>query len=245
MARERGRPPYADVLTPAEWRVVEAVRHGMTNPTIARRQGVSLDAVKYHVANALQKLELSSRADLRRWEGVRRDSPLSRKELPMKPDVRLGAIGQIARTVKDIEAARRWYGEVLGLPHLYSFGNLAFLRAWRRHCCLYLSEGDDMARPGRSPLFPRRGRRSGPRRARPAGCRIPERPHLNTTGTKTGREEWMRRSSGTSEGPPAGDHGPGKRLTAWRSPWTLAPGRANLLPAFREEDVLTRRTAPG
>ena len=50
----RGRPPHDDVLTPAEWRVVEGVRHGMTNPEIARRQGVSLDAVKYHVANALQ-----------------------------------------------------------------------------------------------------------------------------------------------------------------------------------------------
>lgn len=143
MPRDRGRPPYADVLTPAEWRVVEAVRHGMTNPTIARRQGVSLDAVKYHVANALQKLGLSSRADLRRWDGVRRDSPLARKELPMKPDVSLGAIGQIARTVKDIESARRWYGETLGLPHLYSFGNMAFFDCGGLR--LYLSEGDGMA----------------------------------------------------------------------------------------------------
>ena len=59
--KERGRPPHPDLLTPAEWRVVEAVRHGMTNPGIARRQGVSLDAVKYHVANALVKLGFSSR----------------------------------------------------------------------------------------------------------------------------------------------------------------------------------------
>lgn len=40
--------------------------------------------------------------------------------------IALGPIGQIARPVKDIEAARRWYGEVLGLTHLYSFGTLAF-----------------------------------------------------------------------------------------------------------------------
>ena len=143
MPRERGRPPYADILTPAEWRAVEAVRHGMTNPTIARRQGVSLDAVKYHVANALQKLGLSSRAELRRWDGVRRDSPLFRKELPMNSNVSLGVIGQIARTVKDIEAARRWYGEVLGLAHLYSFGNLAFFDCGGLR--LYLSEGDGAA----------------------------------------------------------------------------------------------------
>lgn len=40
--------------------------------------------------------------------------------------VQLGAIGQIARSVKDIAAAERWYAEVLGLPHLYTFGKLAF-----------------------------------------------------------------------------------------------------------------------
>ena len=38
----------------------------------------------------------------------------------------LGPVGQIARTVSDIAAARVWYGEVLGLRHLYSFGDLAF-----------------------------------------------------------------------------------------------------------------------
>jgi|SRR5579859_1186139 len=74
--KERGRPPHPDQLTPAEWRVVEAVRHGMSNPEIARRQGVSLDAVKYHVANALSKLGYASRKELRKWDGVRRDSAL-------------------------------------------------------------------------------------------------------------------------------------------------------------------------
>lgn len=44
----------------------------------------------------------------------------------MKEDFKLGAIGQISRKVSDIEAARRWYGKVLGLSHLYSFGKLAF-----------------------------------------------------------------------------------------------------------------------
>jgi DNA-binding CsgD family transcriptional regulator/catechol 2,3-dioxygenase-like lactoylglutathione lyase family enzyme len=138
--RDRGRPPYPDVLTPAEWRVVEAVRHGMTNPLIAQRQGVSLDAVKYHVANALQKLGFSSRADLRHWDGVRRDSKLSNQEPTMTETLTLGPIGQIARSVKDIAAARHWYGEVLGLPHLYSFGNLAFFDCGGVR--LFLSEGD-------------------------------------------------------------------------------------------------------
>lgn len=38
----------------------------------------------------------------------------------------LGPIGQISRKVKDIAAARVWYGETMGLKHLYSFGDLAF-----------------------------------------------------------------------------------------------------------------------
>ncbi|HEX2815096.1 MAG TPA: LuxR C-terminal-related transcriptional regulator [Phenylobacterium sp.] len=141
--RDRGRPPHPDVLTPAEWTVAESVRHGLTNPRIAKRLGVSLDAVKYHVANALQKLGFESRAELRRWNGVRRDSHLFSKETDHMPDMTLGPVAQIARTVKDIAAARRWYGEVLGLPHLYSFGNLAFYDCGGVR--LYLSEGEPNA----------------------------------------------------------------------------------------------------
>jgi hypothetical protein len=93
----------------------------MTNPEIARRQDVSVDAVKYHVANALQKLGLSNRGELRVWNGVRRDSALHRKASAMNNDITLGPIGQISRTVKDIAAARSWYADTLGLHHLYSF----------------------------------------------------------------------------------------------------------------------------
>jgi DNA-binding CsgD family transcriptional regulator len=122
----RGRPRYDDLLTPAEWRVAEAVRHGLSNPEIARLQGVSTDAVKYHVANILQKLGLSRRNELRHWPGVRRDSSLFSKESTMTVNLTLGPISQISRTVRNIQEAQKWYGEVLGLRHLYTFGNLAF-----------------------------------------------------------------------------------------------------------------------
>ena len=141
--RERGRPAHPDVLTPGEWRVVEAVRHGLRNREIALGQGVSIDAVKYHVANALQKLGLSSRAELRRWNGVRRDSRLHEKEIAMEQDFKLGALAQVARTVNDIAAARTWYAQVLGLAHLYSFGNLAFFDCGGVR--LFLSEGEGQA----------------------------------------------------------------------------------------------------
>lgn len=38
----------------------------------------------------------------------------------------LGPLGQIARSVQDIQVSERWYRDVLGLPHLYTFGTLAF-----------------------------------------------------------------------------------------------------------------------
>src|SRR3569832_1007531 len=136
---KRGRPAHADILTPAEWRIVEAVRHGLTNPEIARRRGISVDAVKYHVANVLQKLGLKGRAELRRWGGVRRDSKLHAKGEIMAQSPTLGPIGQIARVVYDISAARRLSGEVLGLSHLYSFGDLAFFDCGGVR--LFLSQG--------------------------------------------------------------------------------------------------------
>jgi catechol 2,3-dioxygenase-like lactoylglutathione lyase family enzyme len=110
------------------------VRHGMSNRTIARRLGVSLDAVKFHIGNALGKLGLDGRSDLKHWRGAPitsalRDTEgddLDRKDVAMNGTVRLGAIGQISRRVSDIPKAVEWYRDVLGLPHLYTFGNLAF-----------------------------------------------------------------------------------------------------------------------
>ncbi len=99
------------------------MRHGMSNREIARRRGVSVDAVKFHVANALMKLGLDRRAELRSWRGVPADSALRGQGAQA---MELGVIGQIARPVSDIETAVDFYGKVLGLPHLYTFGDLAF-----------------------------------------------------------------------------------------------------------------------
>jgi len=125
-SRGRGRPPHPDILTPAEWGVVDGIRHGMSNRQIARRRGISLDAVKFHVANAVGKLGLSGRDGLRAWTGIRRDSHLHRRPIDMNSTLDLGPIGQIARSVRDVGEAERWYRDVLGLKHLYGFGKLAF-----------------------------------------------------------------------------------------------------------------------
>jgi len=125
-ARGRGRPRYDDVLTPGEWRIVHAVRHGLSNRAIARLRGVSLDAVKFHMDNVLSKLQLESRYALRHWRGVPKHSGLRRASMTQTNTLQLGPIGQISRSVSDLQRALHWYGEVLGLRHLYTFGKLAF-----------------------------------------------------------------------------------------------------------------------
>jgi len=122
----RGRPAHEDVLTPAEWRVVHAAQHGMTNREIARRRGVSLDAVKFHLANAFAKLGVAGRGPLRSWFRAPRDSALGHKEPHMSQPSVLGPIRQIARTVADTARSEAWYRDVLQLPHLYTFGDLCF-----------------------------------------------------------------------------------------------------------------------
>jgi DNA-binding CsgD family transcriptional regulator/catechol 2,3-dioxygenase-like lactoylglutathione lyase family enzyme len=130
MSNGPGRPRHDDVLTPAEWKVAEQIRHGMTNRRIAERMGVSLDAVKFHVGNALSKLGFSSREELRLWGGVAKGTALDlmrRSAMDTHPTSdSYMMLGQVARTVKDVEAARSWYRDVLGLPELYAFPGLAF-----------------------------------------------------------------------------------------------------------------------
>jgi DNA-binding CsgD family transcriptional regulator/extradiol dioxygenase family protein len=113
------------VLTPAEWRIVHAVQHGMTSREIAERRRISVDAVKFHVANVLKKLGLRDRKALRRWFRAPKGSALSRRANTVDAPLTLGRIGQISRTVKDIELAQQWYGKVLGLPHLQTFADFA------------------------------------------------------------------------------------------------------------------------
>jgi catechol 2,3-dioxygenase-like lactoylglutathione lyase family enzyme len=50
----------------------------------------------------------------------------ARRASATRPAPLLRAVGQVARSVSDIAAAEAWYRDVLRLPHLYTFGALAF-----------------------------------------------------------------------------------------------------------------------
>lgn len=51
-------------------------------------------------------------------------------------------LGQIARTTRRFEESQSWYRDVLGLPELYSFGNLAFYDLGGVRLMLTEEEGD-------------------------------------------------------------------------------------------------------
>jgi DNA-binding CsgD family transcriptional regulator/catechol 2,3-dioxygenase-like lactoylglutathione lyase family enzyme len=182
----RGRPPHADVLTPAEWRVVHAIHHGMSNREIARRRGISPDAVKYHLTNAIRKLGLANRQALKRWFREPRGSALGRKERSMTT-LTLGPLAQISRTVRDIGESAAWYGETLGLRHLYSFGSIAFFDCGGTR--LYLSA---TGKPGAESILYLRVEdiRSAYDMLRSRGVEFLQAPHM-VHRHADGTEEWL------------------------------------------------------
>lgn len=121
--KHRDRMADTDPLTPAEQRIVDGVRHGMSNRTLSERRGTSIDAVRYHLKNLYSKLGLEDRSALRHWRG---DAKPSGEETQ---GMQLGPIGQLAIPVADVDVAKQFYGDTLGLPHLYTYGKLAFYDA--------------------------------------------------------------------------------------------------------------------
>ncbi len=121
-----GRPPSTDVLTPSEWEVVHMVRHGMTNRRIALQRGTTVDGVKFHLENIRAKLGLPTRGAIRQWDGLPLTFPRSTSMPDSQTTVNLGAIGQIAHTVKSLDTVVPFFKDTLGMNHLFTAGQLAF-----------------------------------------------------------------------------------------------------------------------
>ena len=99
----------------------------------------------------------------------------------------LGSLGQVSRSVRDIGEATRFYGEVLGLTHLYTFGELAFFNLGGVR--LYLQEEKE---PGpQSVLYLKVDDIHGAHEALAAkGVAIASAPHI-IHRHPDGTEEWM------------------------------------------------------
>jgi catechol 2,3-dioxygenase-like lactoylglutathione lyase family enzyme len=100
----------------------------------------------------------------------------------------LGALGQVSRTVRNIEEAEAWYRNVLGLTHLYTFGKLAFFDLGGTR--LFLMERAD-ASPAESILYLRVDDITSAYEALKArGVEFPAPPHMIHKHAD-GCEEWM------------------------------------------------------
>lgn len=184
-----GRPRHNDVLSAAEWRVVELVRHGLTNRRIAASLGVSLDAVKFHVSNALGKLGFAGRDQLRRWDGVSKGSAMHGSMGMGDPDGSYVLLGQIARNVRSTDASRAWYRDILGLPELYAFPGLAFFDLGGVR--LMLTEEESGAGTSQSLIYLRVPEiRGAKERLEARGVRFTHAPHM-IHRHENGTEEWM------------------------------------------------------
>lgn len=188
MGNSRGRPRHDDLLTPAEWRTVHAVRHGMTNKEIATRRDISLDGVKFHVANAITKLGLKNRNELKRWQGAPKDSVIRVEGRDMGDELEFLNVGQISRSVKDIKQSEEWYRDVLGLHHLYTFDKLSFFDCGGTR--LMLNQGEEL-QSAESVIYLRVSNIEGTYEALQAkGIKFINAPHM-IHQHDDGTEEWM------------------------------------------------------
>jgi len=172
------------------------VRHGIRRAEIARLRGTSVDAVKYHLANISGKLGVGVR-ELRHWPGIPTTTALARRRtastMPATDTThttRLGPIGQVSLSIRDVARAERFYGEVLGLPHVFTFGDLAFFDADGTRIYLHRKDEADW-RAGSILYFRVDDIHAAQERLTGLGVRFTGAPHVIYTDDATGAEEWM------------------------------------------------------
>jgi catechol 2,3-dioxygenase-like lactoylglutathione lyase family enzyme len=103
---------------------------------------------------------------------------------------RLGTIAQISLSIRDVARAERFYGETLGLPHVFTFGDLAFFDADGTR--LYLHRKDDADwQPGSILYFLVDEIHAAQEQLASRGVRFSGAPHVIYTDDATGVEEWM------------------------------------------------------
>ncbi len=108
----------------------------------------------------------------------------------MDVSLRLGVIGQVSLMARDTARAQRFYSDTLGLPHLFTVGDLAFFDAggvriyvhtkseqeWRPSSVLYFVVDDIFA---------------AQRALQERGAVFTGAPHMIHLEAATGTEEWM------------------------------------------------------
>ena len=109
--------------------------------------------------------------------------------MPTQHSTDLGRIGQVSLSIREVARAERFYGETLGLPHVFTFGDLAFFDAGGTR--LYLHRKDEAEwRPGSVLYFVVEDVAAAQERLAAAGVQFTGAPHRIFTHDD-GTEEWM------------------------------------------------------
>jgi DNA-binding CsgD family transcriptional regulator/catechol 2,3-dioxygenase-like lactoylglutathione lyase family enzyme len=189
--RVRGRPPHPDVLTPAEWAVLNLWRHGLSMGAIAARRRISRYGARYHLRNIAGKIGVETTQALRQWPGFPATSALvARSDEPMHDTLHVGPIGQVSMQVRSAARAEAWYRDVLGLPHIFTFGDLVFFDCAGTR--LYLREvPDDQWRPSSILYFSVPDIQAAHRVLSGLEIHFSGAPNMIFKDDSTGVEEWM------------------------------------------------------
>jgi catechol 2,3-dioxygenase-like lactoylglutathione lyase family enzyme len=157
----------------------------MTTRQIAKRRGVSFDAVKFHIGNAMAKLGIADRRLLRLWFRAPKGGALDMQT--SAPEAAF-TVGQIARSVRDIHQAEAWYRDVLQLQHLFTVGTFAFFDCGGVR--LYLFQVENESLPESIIYFAVPNIREAYDRLSARGVEFVNAPHL-VHRHGNGTEEWM------------------------------------------------------
>jgi catechol 2,3-dioxygenase-like lactoylglutathione lyase family enzyme len=133
----------------------------------------------------MAKLGVANRQALRHWFRVPNESALSVQTPTANTSF---GLGQIARTVRDIQKSESWYRDVVGLPHLFTFGKLAFF-----DCAgvrLYLTQPDGEPAPESILYFSVANIQEAHDTLRGRGVEFSNAPHMIHRHAD-GTEEWM------------------------------------------------------
>jgi len=69
-------------------------------------------------------------------------------QVTAQPEVRLGQLGQIALTARDVDRATAFYRDTLGLPFLFRAGDLSFFDCGGVRLMLSVPESGEFDHPG-------------------------------------------------------------------------------------------------
>ena len=108
----------------------------------------------------------------------------------MTSDLHLRPLGQVSLDIGDVARAERFYGEVLGLPHVFTFGDLAFFDMAGTRLYLHRKSVDDW-KPGSILYFRVDDLRTAHAELTSRGVHFTGAPHLIFTDDASGDEEWM------------------------------------------------------